>query len=259
MQPVLQIIGTILATVVLLSSARGAGETVFRSESGRTQLLELYTSEGCSSCPLAEAWLSTLRADKRLWREVVPVAFHVDYWDKFGWKDRFASRGYTDRQRAYAALWNAGTIYTPGFVLNGREWSDWRGGAASFAPAKGDAASGGILTATLHDSRKVVVTYRPASPADTGSGRQIFVSLLACGIKSSVRAGENSGRELTHDFVALSCDKQPLSGNGQETIFHLPEPPKDAGRLALAVWVSLPDGLGAAQAAGGWLDGSARP
>ena len=70
----------------------------------KVSLLELYTSEGCSSCPPAETWLSRLTTDGRLWKEIVPVAFHVDYWDDLGWKDRYAKQEYTSRQRSYFAL-----------------------------------------------------------------------------------------------------------------------------------------------------------
>src|SRR5947207_690518 len=95
---------------------------VFQSSENRVALLELFTSEGCSSCPPAETWLSGLRSSAGLWKEFVPVAFHVDYWDYLGWRDPWASAGFSDRQRAYAALWHSDSTYTPGFVLNGKEW-----------------------------------------------------------------------------------------------------------------------------------------
>src|ERR1043166_1377606 len=78
-----------------------AGELSFQSSEQRTPLIELYTSEGCSSCPPAEAWLSKLKTEAGLWKDFVPVAFHVDYWDHLGWRDRFASAVFTERQRAY--------------------------------------------------------------------------------------------------------------------------------------------------------------
>ena len=69
-----------------------AGDKTFESGPQRTHLLELFTSEGCSSCPPAEAWLSKLKADPRLWKDFVPLAFHVDYWDHLGWRDPFAAK-----------------------------------------------------------------------------------------------------------------------------------------------------------------------
>jgi hypothetical protein len=94
-----------------------AGEPIFQSDKTQTALVELYTSEGCSSCPPAEEWFSTLSANPGLWKQFVPVAFHVDYWDDLGWKDSFATPAYTQRQRDYAAAWGSSSVYTPGFVL----------------------------------------------------------------------------------------------------------------------------------------------
>jgi len=88
-------------------------------------LLELFTSEGCSSCPPAETWLSGLRSAPGLWKEFVPASFHVDYWDYLGWRDPWASKIFSYRQRDYAQSWHSDSIYTPGFVLNGREWRSW--------------------------------------------------------------------------------------------------------------------------------------
>jgi hypothetical protein len=76
-----------------------AGELSVQSGPARAHLLELYTSEGCSSCPPAEQWFSTLKQSPRLWKEIVPVAFHVNYWDQLGWKDKLASPANTARQR----------------------------------------------------------------------------------------------------------------------------------------------------------------
>ncbi len=95
---------------LLASSALGAAPLQFTSPETRVTLLELYTSEGCSSCPPADRWLSGLRDDPRLWREVVPVAFHVDYWDAIGWPDRFASAAHSERQRTYARSGHVGSV-----------------------------------------------------------------------------------------------------------------------------------------------------
>ena len=88
----------ILLTVQTLS----AENFKFESTSQQTALLELYTSEGCSSCPPADRWLSKLKNEEGLWTRFIPVALHVDYWDYIGWKDRFASPEYSNRQRKYA-------------------------------------------------------------------------------------------------------------------------------------------------------------
>src|SRR5438067_10607068 len=113
------IIGAVLS--LFFGGVLCADNVMFESGPRKVQLLELFTSEGCSSCPPAEASFSRLVNDARLWREFVPVAFHVDYWDRLGWKDSFASAEWTKRQQIYAQNWKAQSVYTPAFDLNGRE------------------------------------------------------------------------------------------------------------------------------------------
>ena len=98
-----------------------ASDRVFESGPQRSHLLELFTSQGCSSCPSAEAWFSRLKAEPGLWKNFVPLAFHVDYWDRLGWRDPFASKEWTARQYQYSSSWKGDSVYTPGFVLNGQE------------------------------------------------------------------------------------------------------------------------------------------
>jgi hypothetical protein len=164
----------------------GAGELNVQSGPARAHLLELYTSEGCSSCPPAEQWFSTLKQNPRLWKGIVPVAFHVDYWDRLGWKDRLASPANTARQRNYAAAWGTDTVYTPAFVLDGREW---RGGDLEGLPAPD--ADAGTLTGTLRDGGEVLVTFHPAGQV-TGP-LEAHAALLGFGVVSGVSAGENRG------------------------------------------------------------------
>ena len=85
----------------------------FTSGPAQTALIELFSSEGCSSCPPAERWLGSLRTEPGLWRGFVPVAFHVDYWNRLGWPDRFSTREFTAREYDYAAAWHSDSVYTP--------------------------------------------------------------------------------------------------------------------------------------------------
>src|SRR5271165_2157908 len=105
-----------VATVIAQSAP-----LTFQSIGKQTALIELYTSEGCSSCPPAETWMSRLKESSGLWKDFVPLAFHVDYWDYLGWRDPWGKRVFSDRQQAYAQSWRSDSVYTPGFVLNGRE------------------------------------------------------------------------------------------------------------------------------------------
>src|SRR5499427_2173097 len=126
-------------------------------ESGETQssLIELFTSEGCSSCPPAEKWLSALKSSQELWKQTVPVAFHVDYWDHLGWRDRFAKPEFTSRQQRYATAWGGDSVYTPSFVVNGKEWRGWFGGDA--IPITSPKV--GVLRVSVGDDRKISATF----------------------------------------------------------------------------------------------------
>ena len=237
---------TIIGVALLLFFAGGlyADSLVFESGPKRVQLLELFTSEGCSSCPPAEALLGRFVNDPRLWHEFVPVAFHVDYWDRLGWKDPFASAEWTRRQRLYAANWNAESVYTPAFVLNGREWRD-----ASIPVVNNEAP--GILRATMRGDNNVLVAFEPAKEK-TGDF-EVYLARLGFGIDSNVRAGENNGRRLRHDFVVLSLAHEKLGLDPQE--LHLPSSGAASrpGRTALAAWITNAGDIRPLQATGGWL------
>ena len=128
-----RIAGAILILMpMFLSPAVKAESIIFQSGETQTSLLELYSSEGCSSCPPAEKWLTGLKEAPGLWRAFVPVCFHVDYWDYLGWKDDLASPQFTKRQRTSAQYLKLDSVYTPGFLVNGREWRGWFDGKKSF-------------------------------------------------------------------------------------------------------------------------------
>ncbi len=222
----------------------------FQSSEKRIALVELYTSEGCSSCPPAEDWLSQLKNDPGLWKDFVPVAFHVDYWDDLGWKDPWASREYTDRQKGYALSWKSSNIYTPELVLSGREWRNWA-----------DRKSGptlttkvGMLKATSTDGSHWQVQFVATAPR---AGYEIHAALLSSALTSEVKAGENAGRKLGHDFVVTSLNNAIMTKTGEGfrgDVLVAPNPKMPAGRLALAVWVTGVGELEPLQAAGGWID-----
>ena len=212
----------------------------------RTHLLELFTSEGCSSCPPAESWFSTLRQNPRLWKEVVPIAFHVDYWNTLGWTDKFAKGAFTARQRNYAASWGADTVYTPCFVLDGREWRERD--LDSIFTSK---AETGTLNATLHENGEVRITFQPIGRS--GRKWQAHAALLGFDVVSNVMAGENSGRRLVHDFMVLDLQASGMQGNPPSAVLRLPVSGSMRGQMAFAVWITEQDGLEPLQAAGGSL------
>jgi hypothetical protein len=212
-------------------------------------LVELYTSEGCSSCPPADRWLQGLVDDAGLWTRIVPVAFHVDYWDYIGWRDPYATALHALRQRRYAELGAVSQVYTPGFVVDGQEWRGW------FArqPIRPARRSPGVLTVEMIDSVRARVDFRPQ--AGTGEAMNVSIALLGFGLESSIDAGENAGRTLRHDFVVLGSVEVPLlrDQNGFNAEVALPPLSQPSQRLALAAWVSRADSPAPVQAVGGWL------
>lgn len=228
---------------LLLAAQAAAAPVVYRSGPARARLIELYSSEGCSSCPPADAWLRGLSGHPRLWKDFVPVAFQVAYWDYLGWKDPLAAPSHEARQRAYAASWGTGTVYTPGFVLDGMEWRDWRDGV----PAAGEKA--GVLTVRVENG-----TANGSFEADGNGPYDITVARLGSGIDSVVRRGENGGSTLMHDFVVRGLSTARMRKADGKWSATLPLPPGAAplGRPSLAVWVVGPDGR-PLQAVGGPL------
>jgi len=179
-----------------------AAECTAKSGEDIVPLLELYTSEGCSSCPPADKWLSHLDTDIT---KVTPLAFHVDYWNYIGWQDRFSKAEYSNRQRKTAAFNAAGFVYTPQFVLNGKDLRGWESGrlrklteqskqTRSSAQLQLDAVPLGNGDITLKASA-TILDSKLAKHAD------VFVALYENKLVSKVNAGENNGSELHHDYV----------------------------------------------------------
>lgn len=185
----------------LTTQPAAAAECSAKSGKSVVPLLELYTSEGCSSCPPADQWLSSLKpADK-----LTPLAFHVDYWDYIGWKDRFAKTAYSDRQRKIAAFGGAGFVYTPQFTFNGRDfrgWSDSR--LKQGMESSSNESARADLTLNLGNEANGEILLKASAQsayADEAKQADIFIAIYENKLSSQVNAGENNGRELKHDYV----------------------------------------------------------
>jgi hypothetical protein len=177
-----------------------AAECSAKSGAQTVPLLELYTSEGCSSCPPADKWMSGIKTDK-----VTPLAFHVDYWDYIGWKDRFSKAEFSDRQRKTAAFGGAGYVYTPQFVMNGRDFKGWDNSRLneSIETAQKFASRANLsLNAMTEVNGDITLkaSAQAVKPADA-KNTDVFIALYENKLVSQVKAGENSGRELKHDYV----------------------------------------------------------
>ncbi len=239
----------VVLMLLFASSVAGAGELSVASGPQRVALLEVYTSEGCSSCPPADRWLGTLTGHEQLFDAFIPVAFHVDYWDYIGWKDRFASPAFADRQRTYAREGRLGSVYTPGFVYDGQEWREFFGGDTRRFP---DTGIGGRLSLNL-EGDQLRLDYEP--PEGTSKYLRAHIALLGFGLESVVTAGENRRKTLKHDFVVLNHVETRLitSDHGYTSTIDLPKSALAPRKLALVAWVSSSRQQAPLQAVGSYL------
>lgn len=219
-------------------------KTKWESGAKKVPLIELYSSEGCSSCPPAEKWMAELINDPDHFVKFTPINFHVDYWNQLGWIDRFSKAQFTDRQKQYAGFWGTGRIYTPAFVVNGVD----SGPVGKSVFLNSSDPTPGNLTV----SQTVSMTFEITFSSKEKSTFEVYFLELGNGLKSNVTKGENEGRTLTHNFVALKLTVVDLK-NEKATIKI-----KDSGNQAsktnaFAVWITKKGSLIPIQSIGGYL------
>jgi hypothetical protein len=173
-------------------------------------LIELYTSEGCDSCPPADRWLAAHFASPATAPRGIALAFHVDYWDRLGWVDRFGSARNTARQHDAMRANGATFVYTPQVLVQGRDVPGWRDRGVAAV----DAAAGKPARATLHiaatvEDRRVVDAQVDAVVGDAALRRDaaLFVAYVDNGLASDVAAGENRGARLRHERVVRDLQR----------------------------------------------------
>lgn len=231
-----------VATAGSVAPAAAAEKLIAESGSHRVSLIELYSSESCSSCPPADRWMSTLKTDAGLWKDFVPVVFHVDYWNHLSWVDRLSSKDMTQRQIDVSRHWLSPRVYTPAVVADGEEWTSWSRGAR---PKSAET--------------KVKISISKRSDQDftvhvdgVAKGNYVVrMALLGSGLKTKVTAGENAGRELKHDFVVLSWDRRSLEGPGDAHFTF--SKPRHVTSVSVAAWIEEKNNPVPLQAAGGDL------
>jgi len=204
---------TLLLGLAITATAHAA-QCVSESGSGTAALVELYTSEGCSSCPPADRWLAAL-GKRHSPANVVPLALHVDYWDYIGWKDPYGKREFSLRQRKLTQLQRMAFVYTPQVMLQGRDFRGWGSKAFDEAVARINAqpARASLKLAVLGAdtaSLEVEATAALARPSDDAA---LYMAAYRSRLESRVKAGENRGRLLTHDYVVLEW-QGPLAFTG---------------------------------------------
>ncbi len=208
-----------------------------------TALVELYTSEGCDSCPPADRWLQGL-AGRGLARErVVPLSLHVNYWDYIGWKDPYAQQRFSDRQRKLAQVTRARFVYTPQVLLQGRDFRGWHGGGFETEVERINARP---------PRAKIALALEPGHPGAISvrvraellgpqqqAGAALYLASYENKLVSRVAAGENRGRTLEHDYVVFEwVGPIPFKGGRIEERRDLPLLPKAVpGHSGVAAFV----------------------
>jgi hypothetical protein len=188
------------AAILALSTLPVRAECVAASGGRRVPLLELFTSEGCDSCPPTDRWVTQLSSRGLNAERVVVLAFHVDYWDQLGWIDKFAQARFSERQRFVNDRNRARVVYTPQLILNGKDYR--RSGDDDFARRVADlnrarpGASIRVALAGASDRVSVTGTWS----AESGDA-QAWLALYENRLSTEVKAGENRGKRLEHDFV----------------------------------------------------------
>ena len=219
----MRILGLFVGMAVALQAH--AGQCSARSGERTAALVELYTSEGCSSCPPADRWLSrvgqTYASDR-----VVPLALHVDYWDYIGWKDPYAKREFSQRQRRLSLQQRQALVYTPQVLLQGVDFRGWMGGDFERTVARINAqparARLELEAAPAKDALRVSVLAQ-ALDGKAGDGAVFYVASYENRLQNRVDAGENSGRVLNHDHVALEWQGPFPLGRREVTLPLLPQ------------------------------------
>jgi hypothetical protein len=213
-------------------------------------LVELYTSEGCNSCPPADRWLSDLL---RSAPPVVALSFHVDYWNDLGWRDRFSSPDFTLRQYRRIDAQGGGTAYTPQIMVNGRVWRKW---LSRFPEARDLEQAGGqpaqarlklALTPADEASWTVELSGRVEAPT---TGLDAYLAVYEDGLTTTVRAGENRGRTLHHDRVVRKLfGPFALDANGSlQTRTKIERVRFESGRHGIAAFIQRRNGAEVLQA-----------
>jgi hypothetical protein len=194
-----------------------------KSAATLTPVIELYTSEGCSSCPPADAWLSTFKAVHKEGKVVVQ-AFHVNYWDYIGWTDRFAAPAYTQRQRELSARTRLNSIYTPQLAKNGLTVRDY--GSQSAMIAGSESAKASIALSQLDANR----FEAKIAPADAAAAWSAYFTVTEHDHVSRVNAGENKGETLKNDFVVRQYVPLGQFSGAQTVKFSSIAPTQTAGK-----------------------------
>jgi hypothetical protein len=225
-----------------------AGVCPLQSPAHRVSIVELYTSEGCNSCPPADRWFSGLPKQGVSPDMAVLLAFHVDYWNRLGWSDRFSQASFTGRQREVASRASRGVVYTPQLVLDGQDLRHVYSTEqllTKLAAINAEKAQAKIQANVSSSANEVRISgeVEVFSPAP-GKGVQVWVASFENGLSSRVTAGENAGKRLEHDYVVRElAGPFSIGPDGHAQLEHRIKLQSDwnAERMGIAVFVERRD------------------
>ncbi|QUJ70594.1 DUF1223 domain-containing protein (plasmid) [Photobacterium sp. GJ3] len=202
------------------------------------QVIELFTSQGCSSCPPADRFTHQLGETNSLWETIIPVAYHVDYWDYLGWKDAFSNPAFSLKQRLYHQYDVLSSVYTPGFVVDGKEW---RGFFSHQRLPEQNTTAAKALKLT-YENQAFTLDY-------AGEGRFVahFV-LMAMDETTPILRGENAGKVLTYNHVVLDSAQSASENRWSFSPARIP-----ANADAVAAWLTRENSFVPVQTVAGWL------
>jgi hypothetical protein len=208
----------------LATSPAASAQCTASSGPQRVALLELFTSEGCDSCPPADKWVGELPLRDFGSDRVVALAFHVDYWNQLGWIDPFAQAAFGERQRRHSKRRGVSFVVTPQLLLNGQDYRAW--GAFDDFSGKLKAINASNADATIrvtleHHGALMVTRAEVTVGTSAQQQAQVFLALYENNLLTPVTAGENRGRTLRHDFVVRSLvGPLPLDEAGKLSTLH---------------------------------------
>jgi len=226
--------------LMIFSGSSWAGKQLI-VESGlkQTALVELYTSEGCSSCPPADKWLETLIDIPKDELDTLALAFHVDYWDYIGWKDPYASASYTQRQRNLGRINLQRSIYTPEFFVDGQEARGTRNVISQIKQSNDQDASIKLKLIIEKVQQELKLNLLISGDLDETMNQFRFI-IYENGLSSDIDAGENSGRILRHQrVVRYMSPAMPVEQMAQLDIEI--DPKWKVENIGVVAWVFDPD------------------
>lgn len=234
-------IRALLITCLLSLPAHAAGPIVVNSGDRQTAVVELYTSEGCSSCPSADRWLSRLVGAPTDKLQLLALSFHVDYWNYLGWKDRFSSAEYTRRQRQLGANNSQRTIYTPEFFVNGKEARGSSNILSKIEQINAERAPLKLELTVSRDQTGLVMELRAPENGFDGPLHHRYL-VYENNLSTDVRNGENAGEVLHHQQVVRYMSRA-LALHGENRHRVAIDPDWKGENVGVAVLVTAPGNL----------------